>query len=712
MKGKKTTLEKLAQRIRTWFETHPNESFNYIELSKALDIYGRAYRNDVYEMLVNFAMQGFLKEGTPGRYKLAVRTPREELEGVFMRRNNGMHEVKVEGFDNNFIVIDGNDLRALSGDRVRIIRIPSRVRRLRDREARVTEIKVREKHTFVGVVQKQGNHTFVIPSNNSFDRDFIIPSLAARKVNDGDKVVIAFHEWPKFSANPLAKIVDVLGQSGENNTEMHAILAEFGLPYKYPEHIVKLADKIADGCTPQEISRRVDMRDVSTFTIDPHDAKDFDDALSIRKLPNGRKEVGVHIADVTHYVRPDSPIDKEAFARATSVYLVDRTIPMLPERLCNELCSLRQGEDKLTFSVILEMDDEANILDSRICRTVIRSDRRFTYEEAQEIIETGKGDFVPEILALDRLAKQLRARRYAEGAIAFDRVEVKFNLDAEGKPLGVYFKESKDAHKLIEEFMLAANRTVAEAIGCVEKGKKPKTFVYRVHEEPQEEKLLSLASAASRFGYKLKAQGNNREISKGINRLMKAIKERPEENLLSTLAIRSMTKAIYTTQNVGHYGLAFDHYTHFTSPIRRYPDCLVHRLLERYIINEGRSVPGPQYEELCQHCSEREQISTNAERASIRYKQAEYLSAHLGQTFVGIISGVADFGFFVELKDNLCEGLVSMRELRGDRFIYDERNFCLIGRNSHKRFTLGDEVKVQVAAVNMERKTVDFALVD
>ena len=712
MKGKKTTLEKLAQRIRTWFETHPNESFNYIELSKALDIYGRAYRNDVYEMLVNFAMQGFLKEGTPGRYKLAVRTPREELEGVFMRRNNGMHEVKVEGFDNNFIVIDGNDLRALSGDRVRIIRIPSRVRRLRDREARVTEIKVREKHTFVGVVQKQGNHTFVIPSNNSFDRDFIIPSLAARKVNDGDKVVIAFHEWPKFSANPLAKIVDLLGQSGENNTEMHAILAEFGLPYKYPEHIVKLADKIADGCTPQEISRRVDMRDVSTFTIDPHDAKDFDDALSIRKLPNGRKEVGVHIADVTHYVRPDSPIDKEAFARATSVYLVDRTIPMLPERLCNELCSLRQGEDKLTFSVILEMDDEANILDSRICRTVIRSDRRFTYEEAQEIIETGKGDFVPEILALDRLAKQLRARRYAEGAIAFDRVEVKFNLDAEGKPLGVYFKESKDAHKLIEEFMLVANRTVAEAIGCVEKGKKPKTFVYRVHEEPQEEKLLSLASAASRFGYKLKAQGNNREISKGINRLMKAIKERPEENLLSTLAIRSMTKAIYTTQNVGHYGLAFDHYTHFTSPIRRYPDCLVHRLLERYIINEGRSVPGPQYEELCQHCSEREQISTNAERASIRYKQAEYLSAHLGQTFVGIISGVADFGFFVELKDNLCEGLVSMRELRGDRFIYDERNFCLIGRNSHKRFTLGDEVKVQVAAVNMERKTVDFALVD
>lgn len=712
MKGKKTTLEKLAQRIRTWFETHPNESFNYIELSKALDIYGRAYRNDVYGMLVNFAMQGFLKEGTPGRYKLAVRTVQEELEGVFMRRNNGMHEVKVEGFDNNFIVIDGNDLRALSGDRVRIIRIPSRVRRLRDREARVTEIKVREKHTFVGVVQKQGNHTFVIPTNNSFDRDFIIPSLAARKVNDGDKVVIAFSEWPKFSANPLAKIIDVLGQSGENNTEMHAILAEFGLPYKYPENIVKLADKIADGCTPQEISRRVDMRDVTTFTIDPHDAKDFDDALSIRKLPNGRKEVGVHIADVTHYVRPDSPIDKEAFARATSIYLVDRTIPMLPERLCNELCSLRQGEDKLTFSVLLEMDEEANILNSRICRTVIRSDRRFTYEEAQEIIETGKGDFVPEILALDRLAKQLRARRYAEGAIAFDRVEVKFNLDAEGKPLGVYFKESKDAHKLIEEFMLAANRTVAEAIGCVEKGKKPKTFVYRVHEEPQEEKLLSLASTASRFGYKLKAQGNNREISKGINRLMKAIKERPEENLLSTLAIRSMTKAIYTTQNVGHYGLAFDYYTHFTSPIRRYPDCLVHRLLERYIFNEGRSVPGPQYEELCQHCSDREQISTNAERASIRYKQAEYLSAHLGQTFEGIISGVADFGFFVELKDNLCEGLVSMRELRGDRFVYDERNFCLIGRNSHKRFTLGDEVKVQVASVNMERKTVDFALVD
>lgn len=705
-------MVKLAQRIVKWFENHPNESYNYMQLSQELEIFGRSNRNDVYEILVDLAAQGFLKEGTPGRYKLGQRNHQEELEGVFERRFNGIHDVFVEGYDESFVITDGNDMRALSGDKVKIIRVPGRKGKFKNREARVVEITERVKHTFVGIVRKQGDHTFVEPANRALDRDIIIPSAAARRLTNGDKVLVAFTEWPNFSKHPLGKVIDNFGKSGDNNTEMHAILAEFGLPYKYPEHIVKQAEKIPDGCTPEEIARRLDMREVTTFTIDPHDAKDFDDALSLRKLPNGRWEVGIHIADVTFYVRPDSAIDKEAFSRATSIYLVDRTIPMLPERLCNFLCSLRQDEDKLAYSVIVEMDDDAHVLKSQICRTVIRSNRRFTYEEAQQIIETGQGDFAPEILALDRLAKQLRARRFAEGAISFERSEVKFDLDEQGKPIGVYFKESKDSNKLIEEFMLLANRQVAETIGKTEKGKKAKNFVYRVHEQPDQDKLESLASMAGRFGHKLTAQGNNKVISQGINRLMKDIHERPEENLLSTLAIRSMQKAVYTTHNIGHYGLAFDYYTHFTSPIRRYPDCMVHRLLDRYLNQEGRSVASNIYEDLCRHCSAQEQLAVNAERASIKYKQAEYLSERLGQEYEGIISGVTEWGFYVELKENLCEGLVSIRDLKGDRYTYDDKNFCLIGKHTHKKFTLGDIIWVKVAGVNLERKTIDFVPVE
>lgn len=717
----KTSSTKLMIKITEWFSQHPNNSYNYLQISQEMGIFGRSNRADVYEMLTLLEQQGFLREVSPGRYTLS-QVKGDDIFGIFDRRHNGMHQVSVEGKEEPFTVYDGDDMQALTGDKVRIQRIPGRnhgrsSRGMGGPQARVIEVVERVPHTYVGVLSKNGKYAFVTPDNRSLDKDIYIPNELLGKAKDGDKVVVDFQRWPAFSKNPIGKVVDVLGRKGENSAEMHAILAEYGLPYRYPQSVVKAADRIKDGCTPEEIARREDLREVCTFTIDPADAKDFDDALSLRKLDNGHWEAGVHIADVTFYVRPDSVIDKEAFSRATSVYLVDRTIPMLPERLCNELCSLRQDEEKLCFSCLFEMDDDANVLKSRIVRTCIRSNRRFTYEEAQNIIETGKGDFAAEVLQLDRLAKQLRARRFAEGAIAFDRAEVKFQIDEQGTPVDVYFKVSKDANKLVEEFMLLANRTVAEAIGKVagkkDKGKsakKPKTFVYRVHDQPMPEKLENLAGLAARFGHKMPSLGNNKVISQGINQLMKDIQDRPEENMLSMLAIRSMAKALYTTENIGHYGLAFDYYTHFTSPIRRYPDCMVHRLLDRYLMQAGRSVPKEQYEELCKHCSDMEQLAASAERASIKYKQAEYLGARMGQVFEGTVSGVSEWGIYVELNDSKCEGLVPVRDLKDDHYVYDEKNFCLIGRRTHRRFTLGDALKVQVAAVNMERRTIDFTL--
>lgn len=712
MKKNSSSNEKLANRILDWFAAHPKDSYNYLQVSQELGIFGRTNRAKVYDMLMDMLEQGLLREVSPGRFSLAEneRNSKVELEGIFERRHNGMHLVRVEGYEEPFTVYDGDDMQALTGDKVKIHKI--RQSKSNGMKARVHEVIERVEHRYVGVLQQSGKYNFVIPDNRSLDKDIYIPNERLGKAKNGDKVVVKIERWPQFSKNPIGQIIDILGKNGENNAEMHAILAEYGLPYKYPDHLVKAAQKIEAGITPEEIAKREDYRDVITFTIDPADAKDFDDALSIRKLKNGHWEAGVHIADVSHYVLPNTPIDEEAYKRATSIYLVDRTIPMLPEKLCNELCSLRQDEDKLTYSTIFEMDDDANVIKSRIVKTVTRSNRRFNYEEAQQIIETGQGDFAPEVLALDRLAKQLRARRFAEGAIAFDRAEVKFVLDNKGKPTDVYFKIAKDSNKLVEEFMLLANRTVAETIGTAlnKTSKKPKTFVYRVHDQPSQEKMMSLAGMASRFGHKIQAVGNNKVISQGINKLMKDIHDRPEENLLSTLAIRSMAKAVYTTQNIGHYGLAFEYYTHFTSPIRRYPDTMVHRLLDRYLNNGGRSVPGVQYEEYCKHCSDMEQTAAQAERSSIKYKQAEYLGDRLGEIFEGQISGVSEWGFYVELKDNMCEGLVPARDLKDDHYVYDEKNMCLIGRRNHRRFTLGDKVKVQVAAVNMERKTIDFKL--
>ena len=604
-------------------------------------------------------------------------------------------------------------MHAVNGDKVRVV--ISAALKGQDPEAKVIEIIEEKDQVFIGTLKVEGNYAALVTDSKFLAADIIIPRGRLKGGKDGDKAVARITRWNDDEMNPRGEIVDILGRKGENTAEMHAILAEFGLPYRYPASVEKAADRIDAGITPEEIARREDFRGITTFTIDPRDAKDFDDALSLRRLANGNYEVGVHIADVTHYVTPGSVIDKEAQSRATSVYLVDRTIPMLPEHLSNGICSLRPDEEKLTFSAIFELDAEADVVHSRIGRTVIRSDRRFTYEEAQQVIETGQGDYAAEITALDALAKKLRARRFENGAIEFERTEVRFEIDADGRPVNVFFKEPKDANKLIEEFMLLANKTVAETIGKAadvpgRKKAKAKTFVYRVHDNPDPEKLANLSLISARFGHKINADGSSRAVNKSINKLLKEIKNTPEENLLGILAIRSMAKAVYTTENIGHYGLAFDYYTHFTSPIRRYPDMMVHRLLERYMDKGGRSADKQKYEDLCQHSSEMEQLASNAERASIRYKQVEYMRDRLGEVYTGTISGVTEWGLYVELDENMCEGLVPIRDLADDFYDYDEKNYCLTARRNHTRYTLGDRVKVQVARADLDRKQLDFAL--
>ena len=599
-------------------------------------------------------------------------------------------------------------MHALNGDRVRV-NIAAHRRGAEPEE--VIEIIEKKEQVFIGTLKVDRHFGYLLTDSKFLSTDIFIPKSKLKGGKTGDKAVVKITEWKDDFKNPTGEVVDILGATGENTAEIHAILAEFGLPYKYPQAVEKAADKIGAGITDEEVARRVDMRDVLTFTIDPADAKDFDDALSFRLLPNGHYEVGVHIADVTHYVKPDTIIDKEAQKRATSVYLVDRVVPMLPEHLCNGICSLRPDEEKLAFSVIFEMDAQAKIYSSMICRTVIKSNRRFSYEEAQSVIETGMGDCVEAILALDSMAKILRKARYEEGSVEFDRAEVKFDIDKDGTPLGVFFKVSKDANKLIEEFMLLANKTVATYVGKPKDKKKPKAFVYRVHDVPDPQRLADFAAIARNFGYKVKSSGTPREINRSINRMLAEVKGKGEENYLATLAIRSMAKAIYTTDNIGHYGLGFDYYTHFTSPIRRYPDMMVHRLLERYLAG-GRSVVVQKLEEQCKHSSEMEQLAANAERASIKYKQVEYMQSHLGETYSGIISGVTEWGLYVELNDNLCEGLVPMRDLADDFYDFDEKNHCLVGRRRNHRYRLGDNVDIKVARADLEKKQLDFVLLD
>lgn len=713
--AKKTTdekdLQQMMQRaVNEYFNTHNAIPYNYRQVSAEIGAESPHDRAMVVEILEEMALAGVLNEVTPGKFKIKHQQRQCSVsQGRFIRRSNGKNSVLLDSGGDPIFIAERNSMHALNGDIVKV-HLSAR-RKDHEPEAEVIEILEKKDQVFVGTL-KVDKYSGLLETDSKFlATDIFIPKNKLKGGKTGDKAIVKIVDWADDSNTPTGNVVDILGETGDNNAEIHAILAEFGLPYHYPEDVDKAAQKIEAGITPEEVAARRDMRKITTFTIDPKDAKDFDDALSIRWLDNGNVEVGVHIADVTHYVTPDSIIEKEAESRATSVYLVDRVVPMLPEHLCNGICSLRPDEDKLTFSCVFEMDANANVVKSEICRTVIRSNRRYAYEEAQEIIETGKGEYSREILELDRLAKIMRKRRYDEGSIEFGRVEVRFNIDETGRPVSVFFKESKDANKLIEEWMLLANRTVAKFVGCPPRGKKPKAFVYRVHDMPDAEKLENFAAIARQFGYRVKTNGKPNEVNQSINKLLVEIKGRGEENLLSTLAIRSMAKAIYTTENIGHYGLAFDYYTHFTSPIRRYPDMMVHRLLAKYL-SGGRSANLEHLESECKHSSEMETLAANAERASIKYKQVEYLGERLGEVYDGVISGVTEWGLYVELDENKCEGLVPVRDLEDDYYDFDEKNYCLIGENKHRRYQLGDHVKIQVARADLLKKQLDFAIVD
>ncbi|MCF0203839.1 MAG: ribonuclease R [Muribaculaceae bacterium] len=699
----------LYNAVIEYFNTQTATPVNFKQVAGAIGAGSAKQRVFVGMTLKELARDGFLKEVTPGKYKAVKQN--SNATGTFVRRSNGKNGVTLDSGDGEVLfVAEYNSMHALNGDKVRV-QIGAR-RYGQEPEAKVIEILEKKEQVFIGTLNVDKYFSSLVPDTKFLACDIIIPRNMLKGGKDCDKAVVRILDWPADSSCPIGKVEEVLGTAGENNAEIHAILAEYGLPYRYPENVEKAAEKIPAEITEEEIAKRRDMRNVVTFTIDPITAKDFDDALSIERLPNGLWQVGIHIADVTHYVTPGSIIDKEAYNRATSVYLVDRTVPMLPERLCNEICSLRPDEDKLTHSCIVDLDDDANVVNVEICHTVTRSNRRFSYEEAQQIIESGEGEYKDELLTLNRLAKLMRQRRFDNGAISFERVEAGFLIDENGRPIEVVFKESKDANKLIEEFMLLANMKVAESIGKVPKGKKAKAMVYRIHDEPDLDKLTNLMEIAHRFGYRLKINSNkSRETNKSINAMLKSAAGKGEESMLSMLAVRSMAKAVYSAMNVGHYGLAVDYYTHFTSPIRRYPDMMVHRLLDRYKDGQ-RSVQQDVLEERCKHCSDMEQLATAAERSSIKFKQVEYLGERLGDVFTGTISGVTEWGFYVELDENRCEGLVPARDLEDDYYDFDEKNYCLRGRRTRKTYQLGDKVTVQIARADLIKKQLDFALVD
>lgn len=725
-KNKRLTKNKLTEMLQDLFMRNADKTLSFKQIFKELRLVTHPAKMLAVEIMEDMAWDDFLSKVSDNSYKLNLKG--QVQEGRFIRKSNGKNSFEPDDGGKPVFVAERNSKSALTGDRVRVTFMARRRNHIK--EAMVTDILERARDSFVGKLKVERDFAFLIPDGNVFANNIIIPKNKLKGGKTGEKVVIKVTQWPDDeNKNIIGEVVDVLGEQGDNDVEMNSILAQYGLPYKYPKRVEEAADKITGEITEEDYKEREDFRNVTTFTIDPRDAKDFDDALSIRKLGDKMCEVGVHIADVSHYVTEGSIIDKEAQKRATSIYLVDRTIPMLPERLCNFVCSLRPNEEKLTYSAVFDMDENAEVKSWRLVHTVIKSDRRFAYEEVQQILEdngvvdgTGepappagpegyKGEYAEELITLDMLAKKLRAARFKHGAVKFDREEMRFEVDEKGKPIRCYFKKSKDANKLVEEFMLLANRSVAESVGKVKKGQKAKTLPYRIHDAPDPTKLENLREFIVKFGYRLKTDGSKGEISRSLNKLMDDCNGKREQNLIESVALRAMMKAKYSIHNIGHYGLAFEYYTHFTSPIRRYPDTMVHRLLTRYQ-NGGRSANKEYYEELCEHSSDMEIIAQNAERDSIKYKMVEFMSDKIGNEYDAHISGITSYGIYCEIDENHCEGMVPMHDLDDDYYDFDERNYCLVGRRHHHKYQLGDPIKIVVAKANIEKKQLDFALAD
>ena len=727
---KRLGKKQVGELLQNLFQHHPNETFSMKQIFKALKLDTHPLKMLAIDVMEEMAWDDFLLKVSDNSYRLNLKTQLQE--GTFRRKASGRNSFQPDDGGTPVFVAERNSMWAMDGDRVKVSYMARRDKHIK--EALVIEIVKRAHDTVVGKLRVEKDMAFLIPQETTFVHDIIVPKRKLKGGKTDDKVVVKIDQWPDAEhRNIIGSVVDILGQTGDNNAEMHAILAQYGLPYKYPKSVEEAAKQFEAEISAEEIARREDFRDVFTCTIDPKDAKDFDDALSIRMVEGGRWEVGVHIADVSHYVREGSTIDKEAFNRATSVYLVDRTIPMLPERLCNFICSLRPDEEKLCYSVIFVLDDDANVKSWHLAHTVIRSNRRYSYEEVQQLLEdngvvdgTGepappatknhpyRGENAVELIKLDSLAKKLRAARFKNGSVKFDREELHFDIDEDGKPIRAYFKVSKDANKLIEEFMLLANRTVAEWIGkpgrSGSSGKTPaKTLPYRVHDVPDPTKLENLRQFVVKFGYKVKTSGTKGAITRSLNALMDEARGTREQNAIEMVALKAMMKAKYSVHNIGHYGLAFDYYTHFTSPIRRYPDLMVHRLLTRYQ-QGGRSANKEKYEEYCEHCSQMEQIAQNAERDSIKYKMVEFMADKIGHTYDAHISGLTSYGIYAQIDENHCEGMIPIRDLGNDYYDFDEKNFVIVGRRHHTTYQLGDPIRIRVARANVERKQLDFTI--